>query len=62
MPSFLVLEIYLLLLFFLLLPSNGVEVRWNRFLNGGANEDETDNFSVKQLHRHDDMETFLSGR
>ena len=41
MPSFLVLEIYLLLI-----SGNGEGARWNRFLHGDAVEDEGDNYDV----------------
>ena len=44
MSSFLVLEIYLLLL-----SSDGERVRWNRFLHGGFVEDGGDNYGVSIL-------------
>jgi hypothetical protein len=42
MPSFLVLEIYFLLLF----SGDGEMVGWNHFLHGGSVEDADNNYSV----------------
>jgi hypothetical protein len=42
MPSFLVLEFYLLLL----LSGDGEGEEWNRLLHGGSVEDEGNNFGV----------------
>jgi hypothetical protein len=55
MPSFLVLGIYLFLL-----SSDGERVGWNRFLYGGAIEDEGDNYGVSNLISMTTLRLFLT--
>ena len=48
MLSFLVLEIYFLLLL-LLLSGDGERVGWNHFLHSGFDEDEVNNYGISIL-------------